>query len=162
VALCETLGSSNDRIAGENKLSELLKLAGKVERPVDLGARAATLVLRDAAELDRSRLTKLLASNLGDVSRAFHRDNGITFREFRHRVRVLRFLETCSTMPNLTRAALLAGFGSYSQCHRVFSRVMGVSPRAYLGSELPGTQASLFEPLGPAQSIRCSPCAKEP
>jgi AraC-like DNA-binding protein len=74
----------------------------------------------------------------------------------------LRFLQTCSTMPNLTQAALLAGFGSYSQCHRVFSRVMGVSPRAYLGSELPGTQASLFEPLGPAQSIRCSPCAKEP
>lgn len=146
-ALCETLGASTDRLAGETRLIELLQVAGRPGQQRGLGSRAAALVLRGAPTLDRGALAKRLASNHGDVSRAFHRENGTTFREYRHRVRVLRFIEQFDETSNLTRAALLAGFGSYSQCFRVFTSVLGVSPRAYFASELRATQASKFEPL---------------
>lgn len=160
-SLCRSLGASPGHIAGETSLLDQLKLADGSERQLALGSRAACLVLQHAAALDRSELAKVLASNPGDVSRSFHRDNGITLREYRKCVRVLRFLEEADASPNLTRAALRAGFGSYSQCHRVFSNLLGVSPREYLVSGLRSAQAEKFEPFAanPRQrpKFKCTP-----
>ncbi|HEU5074575.1 MAG TPA: helix-turn-helix domain-containing protein [Polyangiaceae bacterium] len=114
-----------------------------------LALRAASLVQGDRS-IRRYEIAKALASNAGDVSRTFRRDTGITLREFRRRVRVLRFLEEADAHPkNLMRAAYASGFGSYSQCHRDFSAVLGVSPREFLASGQRRAMADRFEPATP-------------
>jgi methylphosphotriester-DNA--protein-cysteine methyltransferase len=111
-----------------------------------LGVRAASLLL-DEGSLRRHQIAKALASNKGDISRSFLRDNGISLREFRRRIRVLRFLEAVDSYPkNLTRAAHISGFGSYSQCHRDFCALMGVSPREFIASGRRQEMADAFEP----------------
>jgi AraC-like DNA-binding protein len=47
----------------------------------------------------------------------------------------------------MTRAALQAGFGSYSQCHRVFRSLFGISPREFLASRTEIALFDKFEPL---------------
>jgi hypothetical protein len=41
-------------------------------------------------------------------------------------------------------AALLSGFGSYSQLHRVFVQLVYVSPRAYFGGDVRNHRANLL------------------
>ena len=104
----------------------------------------------DDRSIRRYEIAKALASNAGDVSRTFRRDTGITLREFRRRVRVLRFLEAADAYPqNLMRAAYASGFGSYSQCHRDFCAVIGVSPREFLAGDQRRAMADRFEPATP-------------
>ena len=132
---------------GEQGLIELLKYAsGAQERPA-FGGRAASLILGGSV-WTRDELARALARNRGDVSRDFHRDNGVTLREFRHRMRVLEFLRHVDANTiHLTRAAFLAGFGSYSQFHRVFCDVIGSPPKDFLGSGLREEHADRFEPI---------------
>jgi AraC-like DNA-binding protein len=60
---------------------------------------------------------------------------GASFVEHRARARVAHFLALVQDgRRNLLEAALDAGFGSYSQFHRVFTRVAGVRPRDYFTS----------------------------
>lgn len=143
---------SCDDVAVENLLGDWLrKLASPVSSrsPADtnLGRRAAQEVLLRPQQ-SRAQLARLLASNRGDVSRRFHDDNALTFREYRKRALVLAFLRLVDGgRANWTRAALDAGFGSYSQCHRVFRSVMGLSPRQFFAggrTEL----AQRYEPIG--------------
>jgi methylphosphotriester-DNA--protein-cysteine methyltransferase len=57
---------------------------------------------------------------------------GVPFQEYRHRIRVMRFIERAgSNAHGWTRAASDAGFGSYSQCFRAFAHVTGFSPTRY-------------------------------
>ena len=68
------------------------------------------------------------------LSRAVHRDLGVTFVEQRARTRVAHFLALVQAKGNnFLEAALAAGFGSYSQFHRTFSRMSGSRPSHYLG-----------------------------
>jgi AraC-like DNA-binding protein len=61
---------------------------------------------------------------------------------------VLDFLTQLDTKTsNMARAAMLSGFGSYSQCHRVFSEVIGVSPREFMASGVRREHASEFDPF---------------
>ena len=151
VDVCGSFGETPDRLVVEQLLREPLEHAALDDQEVDshsrLGTRAASLVLQEGW-IRRHELAKALASNQGDVSRFFRRRNGVTMREFRRRIRVLRFLETVdSETDNLMRAARMAGFGSYSQCHRDFCSVVGVSPREFLWSGQRQAIADLFEPL---------------
>jgi len=109
-----TLDSSSGRgTASVTQLASCLMLSSPV-----LGRRAV------AAELGVSD---------GFLSRSFSREMGTTFVEHRARTRVAHFLALVQTRQrNLLEAALAAGFGSYSQFHRVFSAVAGWSPREYL------------------------------
>jgi AraC-like DNA-binding protein len=67
------------------------------------------------------------------LSRQFQRRLGTSFAEFRSRARVTSFLAASERGANsLLQAALAAGFGSYSQAHRVFSKVTGYCPQCYL------------------------------
>jgi AraC-like DNA-binding protein len=51
-------------------------------------------------------------------------------------------------------AARLAGFGSYSQCHRTFVQLFGLAPREFMQSSLRRELAQRFEPLPAAASCQ--------
>ena len=65
------------------------------------------------------------------LSRHFHGDLGIRLVEYRARMRLIAFVRLVDRGQPLTRAALDAGFGSYAQCHRVFTATLGCSPTRY-------------------------------
>jgi len=126
-------------------LHELSQLP--MEHSQRLSGRAATQVL-SRPTITREQLASMLGSNKGDVSRVFHRDHGVTLRNYRSTLRVLHFLRRLESRPvNLTRAAFEAGFGSYSQCHRVFRAVLGCSPREYLLESVHDSIVNKFDPL---------------
>jgi methylphosphotriester-DNA--protein-cysteine methyltransferase len=84
--------------------------------------------------MSRAAAAAELGVSEGFLSRAVHRDLGVTFVEHRARTRVAHFLALVQAKGiNFLDAALAAGFGSYSQFHRTFSRVSGSRPRDYLG-----------------------------
>jgi AraC-like DNA-binding protein len=63
----------------------------------------------------------------------FRRQVGVSLVDYRHRIRVERFLGLVERDGgNLLEAALDAGFGSYAQFHRVFRHLLGVTPKEYL------------------------------
>jgi AraC-like DNA-binding protein len=149
---CGGLGETPDHSAVESVLREPLEHAAlddeqRCDSQLRLGVRAASLLLGDGS-IRRSQIAKALASNQGDISRSFRRDNGLTLREYRKRIRVLRFLQVVDSDPkNLARAAHRSGFGSYSQCHRDFSVLLGASPREFLTSGQREAIANRFEPM---------------
>ena len=84
--------------------------------------------------MDRSAVAAELGISEGFLSRRFRAELGVTFVEQRARTRVAHFLALIQGgRQNLLHAALDAGFGSYSQFHRIFTRVSGSRPRDYLG-----------------------------
>ena len=65
------------------------------------------------------------------LSRVFRRQTGVSITDFRNRQRVDRFLRIYGGgRTTLTDAALRAGFGSYPQFHRVYTRLAGQPPHA--------------------------------
>jgi methylphosphotriester-DNA--protein-cysteine methyltransferase len=82
-----------------------------------------------------------------EVSRYFRRDTGLTFTTYRTRLRLLRFIEAVDGgAPSLLSAAIGAGFGSYSQCHRAFVSTFGFTPRLFFGSARRAQIAEAFAP----------------
>ena len=66
-----------------------------------------------------------------ELSRHFRRDLGVRFVEYRARLRLMAFIAEVDAGRSYTQAALLADFGSYAQCHRVFRRSLSCSPQEY-------------------------------
>jgi AraC-like DNA-binding protein len=93
---------------------------------------ACCLLLGHGAQ-DRPAICRALGVSDAYLSRRFQAELGISFLEQRARLRVVRFL-TYVTRERRTclDAGLRAGFGSYSQLHRVFSDLVQQSPRSYL------------------------------
>jgi AraC-like DNA-binding protein len=88
--------------------------------------------LMERPELRRDDVALAARGHPTEVSRHFHKDVGLTLTEYRTRLRLLRFIQLAdAARRNLLSAALDAGFGSYSQCHRAFRNTLGCSPRAY-------------------------------
>ncbi len=103
-----------------------------VRREASVGQLASCLLLASPL-LDREAVAAELGVSTGFLSRTFHRDLGVTFVEHRARTRVAHFLALVhDARRNLLSAALDAGFGSYSQFHRIFTRVSGSRPSDYL------------------------------
>jgi AraC-like DNA-binding protein len=101
--------------------------------PTSIGQLASCLLLATPT-MSRTAVAAELGVSEGFFSRAVHRDLGVTFVEHRARTRVAHFLALAQTKRlNFLNAALAAGFGSYAQFHRTFSRVSGCRPRDYLG-----------------------------
>jgi AraC-like DNA-binding protein len=93
-----------------------------------------------------------------EVSRYFHRDLGLTLTEYRTRLRLIRFMHGVVVQRmSLLRAALEAGFGSYSQCHRVFQHTLGCTPRNYFQPQIRARMEDAFLPL--ARDLRHHPPA---
>ena len=105
--------------------------------------------LQQRPELRRSEIARAARGYPTEVSRHFHKDTGLTLTEYRKRLRLLRFIELArSGDRNLLSAALDSGFGSYSQCHRVFSDTLGCSPRRYFQSDVCTRMEQSFQPFG--------------
>lgn len=86
---------------------------------------------------DPSLVGKELAAELGlsvsRLARVFKEQMGMSLVEYRNRLRLERFdVLLDEGGDNLLEAALAAGFGSYSQFHRVFRAMRGVTPKRYL------------------------------
>lgn len=92
---------------------------------------ASCLLLKDPG-LDRPAVCRALGVSEGYLSRRFQRELGVSFLERRARLRIVRFVSHVTRdRRSLLDAALLAGFGSYSQLHRVFVDLVGVTPSRY-------------------------------
>jgi AraC-like DNA-binding protein/quercetin dioxygenase-like cupin family protein len=112
------------------------------ERAERRGPQAHVLTRRALQQLWRSPESKLeaiardLRTGASEVSRHFHRDLGLSFARYRARVRLLSLFELVDAGRfDLGAAAAAAGFGSYSQCHRVFQAELGASPREFFARE---------------------------
>ncbi len=114
-----------------------------------LGRRVLRSLLQQP-ELDRGERARLVHAHPSELSRSFHRELGLTLGSYRTRLRLLRFVELVDMgRSTLLAAALEAGFGSYSQCHRAFSMTLGCTPRAFLRSRVRDDMAGAFAPFGP-------------
>lgn len=121
--------------AAESVIAAVFELAAA--RMVGGGA-AARRALEELLVAPHASLTELAArvrKHPSDLSRDFHRQYRVPLVELRARIRLMRFIEQVDAGDDLLRASFEAGFGSYSQCHRVFRRSLGCSPSAYFGGK---------------------------
>lgn len=152
--LCSFLGVLLDHGPRTRSTSSLLTTTA---HPIVVGT------LRLLAK-DPSMVGKELAAELGlsvsRLARVFKEQMGMSLVEYRNRLRLERFdLLLDQGGDNLLGAALAAGFGSYSQFHRVFRAMRGVTPKRYIRTlSLPPPQSetrntvSEFPPMATAQA----------
>lgn len=129
-----------DRAGIEQPCAELWEHAHWMGQRAPLGRTGSLHVLTrrtlqlvaDAPELGLEALATKVRANPSELSRHFHRDVGMTFVRYRTRLRLLRFIELVEQQRgNWLGAAIAAGFGSYSQCHRTFQSELGCAPREF-------------------------------
>jgi len=137
--LAASIWTAGERPEARARLAALCALALRVtlanldRRRALSVAELASCLLLSSPGLDRPAAAAALGVSEGFLSRAVQRDLGATFVEHRARTRVAHFLALVQRgRHNLLAAALDAGFGSYSQFYRTFSRVSGSRPRDYL------------------------------
>jgi AraC-like DNA-binding protein len=96
-------------------------------------AKAIRLIANADASMGLEPLARQAGLSAARLSRLFKQQTGISLTGFRQRQCLERFLRLYRTGARYTliEAALLAGFGSYPQFHRVFCRLMGMNPAAY-------------------------------
>ncbi len=84
----------------------------------------------EADHLTADAMARRVGISVSHLSRLFREQTGFALPEFRNRERLRRFHRLMGEAPtrSLLDTALEAGFGSYVQFYRVFSREMGVSP----------------------------------
>jgi AraC-like DNA-binding protein len=147
---CVAPGSTIDVPAIEHKVGDLWRKAHALRR----GAEAMHAVTRrtmrslyQRPELGRAEIARLVRAYPTEISRHFHDDMGVTLSGLRSRLRLLRFIQSVDDgAPSLLSAALGAGFGSYSQCHRVFHQTIGCTPRSFFETSLRHQIESSFAP----------------
>lgn len=111
--------------------------ASRATRAPHVLTRRTLQLLRTAPELPLTALATSLRAHPTEISRHFHRDMGITLVRYRTRLKLLHFIALVdSGRAQLMSAASLAGFGSYSQCHRTFQAELGCSARQFFFSDL--------------------------
>jgi AraC-like DNA-binding protein len=97
--------------------------------------RAARLIC-DPEQRSLSQLGKACGLSPARLSSLFSKQMGIPLAAYRSQQRIDRFLaEHDPRSTNLTASALNAGFGSYSQFHRVFTAYMKMSPQQWVRRE---------------------------
>lgn len=112
-----------------------------------LTVRALTSLL-GRPELKRGELARLIHGNPSEMSRNFHRDLGVTLVAYRTRLRLIRFIQIVEGGGrSFLAAAIDAGFGSYSQCHRAFQQAFGCTPRVFFGTGFSQEMKARFAPL---------------
>jgi AraC-like DNA-binding protein len=96
-------------------------------------ARAARLIATAEAGPSLGPLARAAGLSPARLSRLFKQQTGVTLTAFRQRKCLERFLRLYGRGARYTllEAALEAGFGCYAQFHRVFCRLMKMSPAAY-------------------------------
>jgi AraC-like DNA-binding protein len=121
--LCTVVGLRLDALRGSSK-----HVFGPSARHPAVAA--ALRMLNDDPSLRGGDIAKKIGVSLSRFARVFKADMGISLVEFRNQIRLERFMSIIeSGGSNLLEAAYAAGFGSYSQFHRVFRTLRGKSPR---------------------------------
>jgi AraC-like DNA-binding protein/mannose-6-phosphate isomerase-like protein (cupin superfamily) len=112
--------------------------------------RRTLQLLRSAPELPLTALAATLRAHPTEISRHFHRDMGMTLVRYRTRLRLLHFIALVdSGRAQLMSAATMAGFGSYSQCHRTFQAELGCSARQFFSGLRDGMQRAYTDSSQP-------------
>jgi AraC-like DNA-binding protein len=135
---CEVQMAGVDAAAVERHVGDLWReahaLRARIPDHHPLTARALSSLL-GRPDLKRGELARLIRGNASEVSRYFHRDIGLTLVAYRTRLRLIRFIQLVEGGGrSFLAAAIDAGFGSYSQCHRAFQQAFGCSPRIFFGT----------------------------
>lgn len=113
--------------------------------PLTVRALGALLARPD---LMRGELARLIRGNASELSRYFHRDTGLTLVGYRTRLRLIRFIQLVEDEDrSFLAAAIDAGFGSYSQCHRAFQRAFDCAPRVFFGTGVSEEMKGRFAPF---------------
>ena len=149
-AICVAPGSASDIPAIERRVGALWRQAHALRRsadPMHVVTRRTMMSLYEQPELRRSDIARLLRAYPTEISRYFHNDMGMTLSAFRSRLRLLRFIQAVDGgAPSLLAAALGAGFGSYSQCHRIFQQAFACAPRSFFETPLRDQMQNAFAP----------------
>lgn len=123
------------------------KNAGRLDSAMHVLTRRTLSLIAEGPDLDRDLLAQRLRASPFAISRYFHHDVGMTLVKYRTRLRLLRFIRLMDRGGNnLAAAAKAAGFGSYSQCHRVFQTELGCAPRQFFFSDLRQQMQAAYEP----------------
>jgi len=159
-ALADRCTDATGRAGVDQAVSELWQAAlwaskssaaAEVTLPRPLTRRALTSLGLEP-DLDRSALARAARACPSELSRSVSRDLGVRLVEYRSRLRLLRFIEHVDAGASQTAAALDAGFGSYSQCYRVFVATLAATPRDFFHTDLRHQVADTFLP---APAERC-------
>jgi len=95
----------------------------------------AVQMLEKDPSLSGAKIAKQLKVSLSRFARVFKLEMGTSLVDYRNQLRLEHFMTLVdSGGNNLLEAALAAGFGSYSQFHRVFWALRGKSPRQYFST----------------------------
>jgi AraC-like DNA-binding protein/mannose-6-phosphate isomerase-like protein (cupin superfamily) len=115
-------------------------------------SRRAALHARSAPGASCSSLAARLGTHPSHLSRTVVRELGVPLVELRARVKLGDFVRLVDVGHSFTEAALLAEFGSYAQCHRVFRRATGCSPKEYFGGARQKLDAALSSGVEPHEN----------
>lgn len=141
-----------DLIAKERAVGDLWRLAHSFRELRTVGhtlTRRSLGFVNQRPEISRDEIARCSHASPGEISRHFHRDMGLPLSTYRARVRLLRFIQMVDEGSTFLHAALAAGFGSYSQCHRVFQSTLGCAPRIFFDSPVRRAIEDSFAPLVP-------------
>lgn len=156
---CHASEGATDLAVIERRVGELWRRAHAIRRAMhgmNSVTRRTMVSLYQCPELARAEVARLVRAYPTEVSRCFHDDVGLTLSDFRSRLRLLRFIEAVDAgAENLLSAALRAGFGSYSQCHRIFRRTLGCTPRTFFETSLREDMKDALEPWGAPPAPDC-------
>jgi AraC-like DNA-binding protein len=140
----ELLTAVDSSPASEAALADLFGAVRKRAVATHVLSRLVLERVRADLEANGAELGAALGADPSALSRHFHDDLGLRFVEYRARLRLIAFVRLVDTGASLSRAALDAGFGSYAQCHRVFTASLGCSPRSYFKGQRQVLDAARF------------------
>ena len=127
--LCSMLGSLLDPVRG---LPGRHVVPPRASRSQSLVSSTVEMLNRDPG-MGGKELAAALSISLSRLARVFKTVKGMSLVDFRNGLRLDRFVALHDRGgSNLLTAALEAGFGSYSQFHRVFRARLQATPREYL------------------------------
>jgi AraC-like DNA-binding protein len=111
-------------------------------------------ILRSSTDMPRSgELARACGVTLGYLAQLLADQTGRGIVEWRNRIRIERFVIAYPHSGDLMTAAFDAGFGSYTQFHRVFAELVGTTPGEWAKS---GTDISMGSLASLAQTVRGS------
>lgn len=120
---------------------------GQDSKAMHVLTRWALSAVADRPSLGLDELSGSKRTSACEVSRYFHRDLGMTFGQYRRRLRLLRFIALMDGGgTTMMAAAEESGFGSYSQCHRIFQAELGCSPRQFFLSGVRQQMQQAYDP----------------
>jgi AraC-like DNA-binding protein len=148
---CAAPMTAVDAAAVERQVGDLWReahaLRARIPDHHPLTSRALSSLL-GRPDLKRGELARLIHGNESEVSRHFHRDIGLTLVAYRSRLRLIRFIQLVEDGGrSFLAAAIDAGFGSYSQCHRTFQQAFDCTPRVFFGTGVSEEMKGRFAPF---------------